>query len=287
MPNHVTNQITISGDQDKVLELLKKVSKVEGDQLYPFDFEKIIPSPDGIQDITEGTLTYDAFNIVVSMLAASLTEKAKEFHPISRNSKIMELSKEIIGDAIKNETPPKELFKGLDVLSIQVENPEKLLDAPKDVWMDAYRYAFNKLEYGAGGWYAWNCAHWGTKWNCYSMEPLCEVVEDKLPSDDVYTPEIQFQTAWSHPTPVIFALAKMFPDVRLSVRYADEDFGFNVGEYVLEGETVISENVPEGGTQEAYNLALDIMPEYLEYIKTDIDGLPEYDENGHLIWLED
>lgn len=287
MPNHVTNQITFSGNKDKVLEVLKAVSMVKGEELYPFDFENIIPSPDGIQDITEGTLTYDAFQIVVSMLAASLTEKAKEFDPITRNSQIAQISKEIMEKAIQNQTPPKELFKGLDVLAIQVENPEKLLDAAKDVWMDAYRYAFNKLEYGTGGWYAWNCANWGTKWNAYSMEPLCGLVEGEVPSDDVYNPNIQFQTAWSHPTPVIFALAKKFPDVRLSVRYADEDFGFNVGEYVLEGDIVISENVPEGGTQEAYNLALDVMPEYLEYIKTDEFDLPIFDDEGDLIWLED
>lgn len=85
-------------------------------------------------------------------------------------------------------------------------------------------------------WYEWNRSNWGTKWDAYdqSIEPL--------PGDLC---KLQFDTAWSHPVPVMEALverlAKEFPDEVVKVEYADEDFGYNVGRYTIEGGEIVDQ----------------------------------------------
>ncbi len=66
-------------------------------------------------------------------------------------------------------------------------------------------------------WYSWNIENWGTKWNAYDSE----VTEGR----------VKFETAWSHPWPVMQALSLKHPDVEFEVKYADEDLGSNLGHY--------------------------------------------------------
>ena len=75
----------------------------------------------------------------------------------------------------------------------------------------------NKEKYGAEDWYRWRIDNWDTKWNACSTE----VIDDTT---------VEFDTAWSTPTNVIRKLSEKF-DVRVRVKYADEDIGSNCGEY--------------------------------------------------------
>jgi hypothetical protein len=78
----------------------------------------------------------------------------------------------------------------------------------------------NIKNHGCKDWYDWAVKNWGTKWNS---------------SDGVYENDtLSFQTAWSLPEPVLVKLSEMFPDVRISVVYADEDIGSNCGEFQLQ-----------------------------------------------------
>jgi hypothetical protein len=103
----------------------------------------------------------------------------------------------------------------------------------------------NVRDYGYPDWNEWNTNNWGTKWNAYSQDAR----EDGA---------IKFETAWSTPYPVMEALSRKYPEAIIKVRYADEDFGHNVGEYELQDGIEISGNYPEGGSNEAYELAADI-----------------------------
>lgn len=73
---------------------------------------------------------------------------------------------------------------------------------------------------------------WGTKWNAYSQS-----AEDNTDS------RVTFETAWSHPYPVIEALSKKFPDEIISIKYADEDTGSNCGTYTIKNGEVIEQNI--------------------------------------------
>jgi hypothetical protein len=106
----------------------------------------------------------------------------------------------------------------------------------------------NIRNYGHQDWRSWNTANWGTKWNAYSQEAK----EDGT---------IKFETAWSTPYPLMEALSRKYPEAVISMRYADEDFGHNVGEYTFHEGDLVEETTPEGGSNEAYELAADIQGE--------------------------
>jgi len=98
-------------------------------------------------------------------------------------------------------------------------------------------------------WYNWNIEHWGTKWNAYDSSVTGG------PGDQAI---VQFDTAWSHPAPVIEALSRRFPDENIDVMFADEDLGFNLGAYTMRNGEVVSESIPEPGSDQALELASQI-----------------------------
>jgi len=100
------------------------------------------------------------------------------------------------------------------------------------------------MRFGASCWYYWQTENWGTKWNASDVFVLDNGVE--------------FQTAWSMPFGIFEKLSELFPDVEILVKYADEDFAYNVGEVSFIGGEIYNENVPEGGSIEAYKLAMEI-----------------------------
>lgn len=92
-------------------------------------------------------------------------------------------------------------------------------------------------------WYRWNVDNWGTKWNAYSQD---------LHVDEGW---VKFETAWSHPFPVVFELSKRFPDDVIDVEFADEDLGYNVGVYKVKGGAEFADSSPDEGSPEALDLA--------------------------------
>jgi hypothetical protein len=83
-------------------------------------------------------------------------------------------------------------------------------------------------------WYEWNIQNWGTKWNAYETERRSAT-------------ELKFETAWSHPVPIMEALAERFPNAIIEVKYADEDIGSNVGHYrIVKGELRPVEEFEQG-----------------------------------------
>lgn len=123
-------------------------------------------------------------------------------------------------------------------------------------------------EPGVVCWYTWSIENWGTKWNAYSTERTSDT-------------EVRFDTAWSHPLPVIEALATAFPTESIEIKYADEDLGHNFGHYTVNGPSILEEHeVPEAGSTEAalwaYQIKYDpsatmddLMEEYGEWFDED------------------
>lgn len=100
---------------------------------------------------------------------------------------------------------------------------------------------------------------WGTKWNA------CDGFINK-------NEEVEFDTAWSTPEPLMIKLSEKFPEDRIEVHYADEDIGYNCGYYVLQNGKVIvdvnrddlNNNEEDGSVKFALNLK---GQSYEEYIK--------------------
>jgi hypothetical protein len=114
-----------------------------------------------------------------------------------------------------------------------------------------------KEKFGFDNWYDWSLHNWDTKWNSYGLEL------------DLENNTISFDTAWSMPFNVLDKLSTMYPTLELNVKYADEDTGYNVGEFVLKNGVITKHNKPKGGTYEAYALALEIRGE-LDYYLEDV-----------------
>jgi hypothetical protein len=91
-----------------------------------------------------------------------------------------------------------------------------LIPMPKNVFRGGLGDDEKERYPGDLNWYDWSVNHWGTKWNAYDYVAL---------RDDA----ISFQTAWSFPMPVITELSRRFPDEPITVAFADEDLGYNVG----------------------------------------------------------
>lgn len=99
-------------------------------------------------------------------------------------------------------------------------------------------------------WYSWNIDNWGTKWAAYDSE-ISEPDDDGMMI-------VQFDTAWSHPLPVVEALSRKFPDESIDVMYADEDLGQNLGMYTIQNGEITYEAPVREGSPEALELACQI-----------------------------
>lgn len=100
--------------------------------------------------------------------------------------------------------------------SYRNRNEDQTPEKKQELLENGLQYASNLVKYGATTWYDWCCQNWGTKWNA------CETV---IISDD----EIQFDTAWSNPEPIIRALADRYQEAEIEHIWADEDQGSNTG----------------------------------------------------------
>ena len=100
-------------------------------------------------------------------------------------------------------------------------------------------------RFGANNWYDWSIKNWGTKWNAY----------DTAVTDDG---DIQFSTAWSTPIALIEKLSKLYPEAIFRVKFADEDLGYNCGEYAYQNGEMIEAYELEFGSKEAIKFAHEV-----------------------------
>ena len=125
----------------------------------------------------------------------------------------------------------------------------KIIHMPDTVYGGELLGSYERKMYGANNWYDWRIAHWGTKWNAYST------------GYDADENVLTFDTAWSCPSPIISKLAKICADfgVYFEGKWADENCGFNVGEFVSDKEFgKCYYNFVEDASQEAYSIYVEL-----------------------------
>jgi len=118
-------------------------------------------------------------------------------------------------------------------------------------------YPDNELKLNYQDWIIYN---WGTP---------SDVLKSELISDNV----IKFETNLMTPLIGIEYLSSLIPNVKFEIKYADEDIGYNVGEYSFLNGKKLSYFLPKEGSLEAVTLSLSIWDEeyhLYEYIN-DID----------------
>jgi hypothetical protein len=181
----------------------------------------------------------------------------------------------IMPEELKNTISPSRIVSEEEYEKAFLIQAEKLANGTYNDMFDSGLPITSKMSvdyykrFGCDNWNDWSRNAWGTKWNAYDIEVISEN-------------EIKFDTAWSTPLPVFETLSKRFPTLEIHVRYADEDTGHNVGEFTLKDGVMINSNIPNGGSIEAYEMALEIKDDteyYLHDILVDDLGEDEIDDN--------
>ncbi len=192
MPNHITNIITLHGEQNDIDRVLEAV-KYDDIGIGSLDFEKVIPMPPEL-NIERGSRSdaalklYNAFEAESAKLslASILTSMPEADH----NRLVMELCQKYEGDN-------KELF----TLGLQMKK--------------------NIQKHGVADWYEWSINNWNTKWNSYGYDDSSEYI----PGSNTIT----FLTAWSAPHALMDKLSVKYPSIAFEHKWADENFGHNTG----------------------------------------------------------
>lgn len=244
MPNHITNELTAS---PSVLDFMRSEES-------EFDFNRIAPMPEILRKNEPSCAVKDW-----AMLATGKTS-------------VRELSR---------PTPdPLQAFKagnfGAATERLHQANLIRLLTEgpfPKDFsdedW-ESFLLCLSAIRTCGGipSWYEWAIENWGTKWNAYEVSRKSERV-------------VVFQTAWSMPGKIIQALSDKFqPGEPMRIRWADEDFGYNVGIFTITSDSV--EGGPlENNSKEAKELALELL------YNGEIPDHMERTESGEIVYKDD
>lgn len=209
MPNWVQNNIKFSGDTAEIKKMLE-VIKNDEISFSSIDFNKIIPMPEAL-NIECGSRTDKGIEMVKNYLE-SMPEKLKG-----------------------KEGTYEEFIADLRNHSTDISDEKE-----KKIWDVGVTAESNLYQYEAPTWYEWCCKNWGTKWNA------CGYDENTDYSDSDF---IWFQTAWSAPVPVIQKLSEMYPNIELTLEFADEDLGQNCGEMKFKDGDIFEEYIPQTGKE--------------------------------------
>lgn len=173
-----------------------------------FDFNKLIPMPESLK-VEAGSHQDEAIFVY-------LTDMVKTT-PENLDDSTKELLKTLVFP-----------FDNWEMLKSRMENL-KLKDL-QTLYEEGKVYVDNYKTYGAPTWYEWRCQNWGTKWNSSCT---------KVISDD----EIEFDTAWYIPVPVLIALSKQNPGVEIHGEFQNE--GGTEGSYMIKDGTITDIEIKE------------------------------------------
>jgi len=268
MPNHITNRLTVTGEQSRINELYAQFSTIypetqttsfDGELTFAKDgmfgwlakdgsfsfrkdgeIEKVQAMPDGWIPAMEAAWTrFPDFDKITPMPEGLIDTKSDRL--------VMK---------IENSFLAQETMKSLieEIAKARIETVENFAKA-----------IVNLKKHGHATWYGWSKEHWGTKWNSYSCA-------------DSGSNTYEFHTAWSAVLPLISKMAAAFPDLGIIYETSSEDTGAVCATYVFEGGELTQTTTFEYGTKEAYEHAFKLRPDSAQYYVL-VDGNYEYKED--------
>lgn len=187
-------------------DIQKLLDTVKNDELGigTIDFNKVIPMPEDLM-IESGSRTTNGLKAVDQYI------KGNRLNDYLCKARIDELQ---------------------DILN---KHMSELPEEEQDTWEIGVNSAVNIVKYGYPNWYDWSVDTWGTKWNACGY---CEGIDY---SDFEH---FEFDTAWSAPIPVLSKLSEMFPKIDIHHKWADEDFGQNVGDVMYRNGKIYMDLTP-------------------------------------------
>jgi hypothetical protein len=141
MPNHVTNILIISGDDELIKRIREGIRGDDDEDVRLIDFNRIIPCPESL-NITSGSLVDNGL-AVLQHLEGNSKEINKMLSWVWVREKGIDNAEDLVKYMLENKTADIESAK------IALENIE---------------------NYGHKDWYSWAIDKWGTKWNAYTQK---------------------------------------------------------------------------------------------------------------------
>lgn len=256
MPNWVTNTLKIYGEPQE-LQALKAKLKTEEEV---FDFDTIIPRPLYLTWL-ENHRELESKGDITKEILKSL------YH---RPNITDEQKKKILSALeIKSETELHKEYVQPDELKQIIQNHKQLLQEYMLVLWKAVVEEEELLD-----WYNWQCQYWDTKWNaCHAV--LCDENYDQTSAYLEYT----FDTAWSRPESVIEAFAEQNPNITFEYSWIEEQGIMDLGKELYENGALMSSDIPDAESKEAYEMMFDMWDNRNEYFYNPEEGNYEYNED--------
>lgn len=230
MPNYVYNIIQATGDKDEVKRMMDAVTTMTEEGIPCFDFNKLIPMPEELRVTNDGTFSIrDHINHYLTMVNPNTPDYEMGFEKLS-DEEFGELYKALCEYYNQENSHLLNCY-------MPVPNAEEAQQGDK--------LAHNIANYGDPTWYEWSIKHWGTKWNAFYPTPADENT-------------LSFCTAWASPIPIVDKLAEMFPSLEFEHRWADENYGCNLGRSIYKNGKFVDGYSPEECTEEAYEFAASV-----------------------------
>lgn len=245
MPNHVKNILEYYGPLAQVQRMrtfVKNQEVIEDGTLgeeVPFSFQKIIPMPESL-NIEAGSRTDDALRYYLALVQDTL--KPDETAALE--------------NARKRYGFRREQYRPMTLAERRQFEDRITLEEQDKAMKDGATLLHNLSHYQAATWYDWRNENWGTKWDAYDR------TSEESDNDNTGTGTYTFNTAWAPPVPVIRRLATIFPDITFTWKWADEDYGNNLGEVKIAGGHVANRRMIEEGTKEAVDFAKEVWDDY-------------------------
>ena len=208
MPNHFMSKIYLEGDPKRIQELLEHVKYDDGD-IGSLDCNKVIPMPKDL-DLESGSIEWESICAYLSKV-----------NPVNMNFQTdhklpNDLFKHIC-DELADVFGIRPIYTNMSYEQIVYIANTRFNNMPADKFIDlGNKYISNLLKYGATSWYYWCRDNWGSAYNTYGAEPFVNNT-------------MTFKTGNSPVSNVINEIGEMYPDIKITYKYADEDFGRNTG----------------------------------------------------------
>ena len=138
----------------------------------------------------------------------------KEIHDIFENGTNPYKSETVFGQIIPEPDWKKIPLAESDVKEYSFSSPRgEVGELPVESDDDKFGRGlyFKSSDKQDDRWYNWRCQNWGTKWDAYSLE----IDEVDMPNGF----EVTFETAWSPPEEVCYAIKEQYDDLSMSWFY--------------------------------------------------------------------
>ena len=241
MPNHVKNILEYSGPIAQVQRMrtfVKHQEVIEDGTLgeeVPFSFQEIIPMPESL-NIEAGSRTDDALRYYLALVQDTLKQDEKQ----------------ALDDARKRYGFRTGQYQPMTIEERRQFEDRIDLEEQDKAMKDGATLLYNLSHYQAATWYDWRIENWGTKWDAYDR------TSEETDNGNTGTGNYTFSTAWAPPVPVIRRLSFTFPDITFKWKWADEDYGNNLGEVRFADGNVVWRRMIEEGTKEAVAFAKEV-----------------------------